>query len=78
MMRVTQKELRNIAKQEYCEDITHANDFDYKCIMAEEGWLDTLAYSAGIYGGNGKLYRGHNTGKLYAITTRSSAYFMFS
>ncbi len=77
MMRVTQKELRNMAHQSYCEDITHGHEKDYHRIMKEEGWLDPVAYSTGMYGTNGRLYRGHNTGKMYVITSRTSAIFLF-
>ena len=77
MMEVKQKELRNMAGHPYCEDITHADEKDYQRIMKEEVWLDTVAYSTGIYGRSGTLYRGHNTGKMYVITTRSTAMFIF-
>ena len=42
-----------------------------------EGWLDTVAYSTGLYGRSGTLYRGHNTGKMYVITSRTSAIYLF-
>ena len=77
MMQVTQKELRNMVGKPYCEDITYGKDEDYKRIMQEEGWLDTVAYSTGIYGRSGTLYRGHNTGKMYVITSRTSALYIF-
>ena len=77
MMEVKQKELRNMVHLSYCEDITHGTKEDYQKIMKEEGWLDTIAYSTGIYGRTGTLYRGHKTGKLYVITSRTSAIFLF-
>lgn len=77
MMKVTQKELRSMARVPYCEDITHAREEDYQRIMKEEIWLETIAYSAGMYGCSGRLYRGHNTGKMYVITSRTSAIFLF-
>ena len=76
-MEVKQKELRNMAHLPYCEDITYAKHEDYERIMKEEAWLDTVAYSTGIYGRSGTLYRGHNTGKMYVITSRTTAIFMF-
>ena len=76
-MEVKQKELRNMLYHKYCEDITHGNDADYQRIMNEEAWLDIIAYSKGVYGRNGVLYRGHNTGKLYVITSRTDAMFIF-
>ena len=77
MMQVTQKELRNMAGKPYCEDITYGKEKDYQRIMKEEGWLDTVAYSTGMYGRSGTLYRGHNTGKMYVITSRTSAIYLF-
>lgn len=77
MMEVKQKELRNMVGKPFCEDITNGREEDYQRIMKEEGWLDTLAYSTGIYGRTGTLYRGHRTGKLYVITARTSALYIF-
>ena len=77
MMEVKQKELWNMAGNYYCEDITHAREEDYQRIMKEEAWLDTVAYSTGMYGRSGTLYRGHKTGKMYVITSRTSAIFLF-
>ena len=77
MMHVTLKELRNMAHQPYCEDITYADESDYQRIMKEEDWLDTVAYSSGIYGRTGTLYRGHKTGKMYVIASRTTAIFLF-
>lgn len=76
-MQVTQKELRNMAEKPYCENITYGTEEDYQRIMKEEGWLDTVAYSIGMYGRSGTLYRGHNTGKMYVITSRTTAVFLF-
>ena len=77
MMQVTQKELRMMVGKPYCEDITYGKEEDYKRIMNDEGWLDTVAYSTGLYGRSGTLYRGHNTGKMYVITSRTSAIYLF-
>ena len=78
MMRVTQKELKKIARMPFVEDITYATQDDYNRIMKEEDWLDTIAYSSGIYGRTGVLYRGDLTGKMYVITSRTSALYIFS
>ena len=77
MMQVTQKELRNMGHQSFCEDITYAKQCDYDRIMKEEIWLDTIAYSTGMYGRNGTLYRGHKTGKMYVIKSRTRAIYLF-
>ena len=77
MMQVKQKELRNMVGCPYVEDITHAKEEDYHRIIGKERWLETIAYSCGTYGRNGVLYRGHETGKMYVITSRTTALFMF-
>ena len=77
MMKVTQKDLRNMATQPYCEDITHSTERDYQRIRLEEGWLDPIAYSTGLNGTSGRLYRGHTTGKMYVITSRTTALWMY-
>lgn len=76
-MEVKQKELRNMVGKPFVEDITHGTEEDYQRIIKEEIWLDEVAYSAGVYGRNGVLYRGHNTGKMYVITSRTTALFIF-
>ena len=58
-------------------DITSANDVVKFKLNIVEGWLEDVGYSSGIYGCNGRLLKGHNSGKLYAITARTSAIFVF-
>lgn len=77
MMQVTQKELKNMVGKPFVEDITYGKQADYTRIMQEEEWLDTIAYSSGMYGRSGTLYRGHKTGKMYVITSRTSALYIF-
>lgn len=36
-----------------------------------------VGYSSGVYGCNGMLLKGNKTGKLYAITSRTTAVFVF-
>ena len=76
MLRTTQKELRALAER--YTDITYANEEDRKQIKEKEGWLEEIAYSVGIYGCNGKAFRGANTGEIYVIKSRSSALYLFN
>ena len=78
-MRVTQKQIRNYLNEcvsPRTVDCTHKGTDDYRKII-EEGWLDEIAYSCGVYGCNGVLFIGHNTGKYYVIVGRSTALFIF-
>ncbi len=77
MGKYTQKQLRQMVGTGAAIDITNANNVDREQIMQEEGWLKQIGYAAGIYGCSGMLFIGHNTGKLYAITSRTSAIYIF-
>ena len=69
MKTIKQKEIKNLVKLGAAVDIT-----------AEEGSLtryrrlDPIAVSRGKYGMNGGLLKDNQTGELYAITARSSAW----
>ena len=80
-MRVTQKEIKRYLYEcgtnTKTVDCTHMGTDDYKKIIEEEGWLEEVAYSCGVYGCNGAFFIGHNTGNYYIITTRSTALFIF-
>ena len=81
-LKVTQKTIRNYLNECVFDpdgtiDCTHMGTDDYRRIMKEEGWLDEIAYSVGVYGCNGVLFIGHNTGKYYVIVGRSTALFIF-
>lgn len=73
MTKYTQKQLREMVKNGVAVDVTNATNRtkavpeDYK----------KIGYSLGVYGKNGLLLRGCESGKLYAVTARSSAVFMF-
>lgn len=72
MMKTTQKDIRGFFP---AEDMTHYSFDEVNNILALEGTLDTICYSAGAYGINGAVLKGFNTGTLYKITTRSTALF---
>lgn len=50
---------------------------DYERIIKKEGFLSQVGYSSGVYGCNGMLLRGHETGVYYAVTSRTLAIFIF-
>ena len=77
MKKYTQKELKNLVALGAAEDITRGDNETRKTIESEEGYYTQIGYSAGVYGCNGMLLQGHKTGKLYAITARTSAIFVF-
>lgn len=77
-IKVTKKTIREFVKNGEATDITNISFKDAEKLRDDEGWLDTEFYSMGVYGCNGCVLRGHNTGKKYAITDRTQALFFFN
>ena len=77
MKRYTQRELKNLIALGVAEDITRGDNETREAIESVEDYYTQIGYSAGVYGCNGMLLQGHKTGKLYAITARTSAIFVF-
>lgn len=72
MKKVTQKALKNLVKAGAAMD---ASILD-ACACDKLRPVERLAFSRGIYGANGLLFRGAD-GALYAVTSRNSALFYF-
>lgn len=77
MKKYTQKELKNLVALGVAEDITHGDNDTRQELEKKEGFYTQVGYSAGVYGCNGMLLKGHKTGTLYAITARSTAIYVF-
>jgi len=71
MKRYTQRELRAMANNGTAIDLTKSHD---RNAIGER--YEQIGYSKGIYGCNGKLLEGVS-GKLYVITTATSALYIF-
>lgn len=79
MMKYTLKQLKDMRDQGAAIDLTSkGTNESYNEIMNNEGYLSQIGYAAGVYGCNGKLFKGHNSGSLYVITARTNALFIFS
>lgn len=76
-MKTTLKNIKAMASRCDVEDITYIKFEDAEALRKREGYFSEIAYSVGVYGVTGKVLQGHNTGNLYAITSRTSAVFMF-
>ena len=76
-MKTTLKDIKELAKGYNVEDITYIDTKGADELREKEGMFWNVAYSAGVYGVTGKVIQGRTTGKLYAITSRTSAIFMF-
>ena len=73
----TQKQLKNMVAEGLAVDITYGTNETRSELEKTEGYYTQIGYSAGVYGCNGMLLKGNKTGKLYAITSRSTAIFVF-
>jgi hypothetical protein len=72
MTKYTQKQLKALVKNGIAVDVTNAGDRG----AIPEAYRQ-IGYACGVYGCNGMLLQGCESGKLYAVTARSSAVFMF-
>ena len=77
MRKYTRKELKNMVALGMAEDVTRANNEDYERIIKKEGFLSQIGYSSGVYGCDGMLLKGYKTGGYYAVTSRTSAIYIF-
>ena len=77
MKKYTQKQLKELVKNNLAVDITNGDNTTRSDILKIEGSYEKIGYSAGIYGVNGLLLEGNATKKLYAITNRSTSIFVF-
>ena len=76
MTRYTLKQLKEMVKTGIATDFTKATNKEYEELIANGGYTQ-VGFASGIYGCNGKLLKGLKDGKLYAITDRTSAIFIF-
>lgn len=77
-MKITQKMIRNYLNEKNSIDCTMMTDDVYRAISRNEGGFREIARSHGVYGGNGIVCQGRNTGIYYVVTKRSSAFFLFA
>ena len=73
MNKTTRKAIREFAKANQAIDITFADFETVDNILCLDHPV-RIAYSVGIYGVNAALYKGES-GKLYAVTSRSTTLF---
>lgn len=71
--RMTQKEIKRFVALGVAEDITYLS-FDDCNALRKAHTFTTLNVSTGVYGMNGALFK-DESGKLYAITSRTSTLF---
>lgn len=72
MQRFTQTQLKNLVRTGAAVDVTNASD---RRAIPEP--YAQVGFSCGVYGCNGQLFKGLESGKLYAITARTTAIFIF-
>lgn len=67
MERYTQKQLKNFVNTGAAVDITRGNNETREQIINKEEYYTQIGYSAGVYGCNGMLLKGHKTSRTSAI-----------
>lgn len=72
MEKYTKKQLANLVRTGAAIDVTHAKK---QSDIPE--YYTQIGYASGIYGCNGMLLQGCDTGKLYAVTSRTTAIYIF-
>ena len=72
MEKYTQKQLKNLVATGAAVDVSHARS-------AEDipEYYSKIGYASGMYGCSGLLFKGDKSGKLYAITSRTLAIYIF-
>ena len=74
-MKATLKDIRRYVATNAATDLTKKNFSEIDAIRVAECGFETVAYSTGIYGVTGVLVKGNTSGKMYAVTARTSSLF---
>lgn len=72
MTKYTQRQLKELVKTGAAVDVTNAGE---RGAIPEN--YRQIGYSRGVYGCNGMLLQGRDTGTLYAVTARTTAIYIF-
>ena len=72
MEKYTKKQLVNLVRTGAAIDVTYAKK---QSDIPEQ--YTQIGYASGIYGCNGMLLKGCETGRLYAVTSRTTAIYLF-
>lgn len=72
MTKYTQKQLKELVKSGAAVDVTNASG---RGAILEN--YRQIGYACGVYGCSGMLLQGCESGKLYAVTSRTTAIYIF-
>ena len=72
MEKYTIKQLKSLVSSGAAIDVTGASE---QSDIPEK--YTQIGYASGMYGCNGMLLRGYTSGKLYAVTGRTTAIYIF-
>lgn len=75
MKKATLKQLKTYVATGAAIDLTRKEFDEIDTIRDTERGFDCIAYSAGVNGCNGALFKGNASGKLYVVTARTTALF---
>lgn len=68
----TQKQLKQLVAEGKAIDITNYSISQLKQLQQKENGIYPIGSSYGMYGDNGRLYKGNKSGKIYAVTKRNT------
>lgn len=72
MTKYTQKQLKELVKSGAAVDVTNVGE---RGAIPED--YRQIGYATGVYGCNGMLLQGCESGTLYAVTARTTAIYIF-
>jgi len=72
MEKYTQKQLKHLVESGAAIDVTNARE---QSAIPES--YTQIGYAAGMYGCSGMLFKGRTTNKLYAVTSITTAIYVF-
>lgn len=70
--KVNQRQLKQMVRDGFAEDITNIGFGGARKLREEEGYLEIIGTGYGVYGVNCAWLKGRNTGTNYVITARNS------
>jgi len=77
MTKYTQKQLKAMVNDGIAIDVSSADNEKRREIEKEEGFYRQIGYASGLYGCAGMLLQGNKTKRLYAVTSRTQAIYIF-
>lgn len=73
-MKMTKKDVKNLAYKLGALDVSHLSDKDARALYDSEKYFNIFAYSVGTYGRSSTLYQSTHTNKFFYCDRCSNMY----